>query len=147
VHDRTSYTFGSPVLPRRFWTKIDVAPDGCWLWTGAITGRHYATFTLEGKTEQAHRVAYWAFVGVIPPGLVLDHLCRVRHCVNPAHLEAVTNRENLLRGETFAAVQSRQTHCKRGHAFDEVNTRLDVRGHRSCRACVNVRRAIARQAA
>ncbi len=84
---------------------------------------------------RAHRFAYELLVGPIPDGLVIDHLCRVRHCVNPAHMEPVTRWENTLRGGSFSAVAARQTHCVNGHPFDEENTHVDRRGFRRCRAC------------
>lgn len=79
----------------------------------------------------AHRVAFELWVGEIPPGLVLDHTCRVRHCVAPEHLEAVTQVENVLRSRGLPAIHAAKTHCHRGHAFDEQNTyRYDAEVHR-----------------
>jgi hypothetical protein len=83
----------------------------------------------------AHRAAYLLTVGPIPVGLVLDHLCRNRRCVNPAHLEAVTNRVNLLRGETFTARHANTTRCPSGHDYSEENTMRDSLGRRYCRTC------------
>lgn len=123
----------------RFWTKVDVSqgPTGCWLWMGSLTDRGYgAPFRLDDDRKVSpHRLAYELLVGPIPEGLQLDHLCRVRNCVNPAHLEPVTCQENLLRGMTWAAFNSRKTHCKHGHPFDEANTRIAPDGSRACRAC------------
>lgn len=123
----------------RFWTKVDVSggPTRCWLWTGSLTDRGYGDrFRLDdGRKQAPHRVAYELLVGPIPDGLFIDHLCRVRHCVNPLHLEPVTCQENLLRGQTLAAFNSRKTHCIHGHALDEANTRITPEGHRACRAC------------
>jgi hypothetical protein len=87
-----------------------------------------------------HRVVYEALVKPIPVGLVLDHLCRVRHCVNPAHLEPVTQRENVLRGETAPAANKAKTHCVRGHPFSGQNLILRKSGVRECRTCANARR-------
>lgn len=99
----------------RFVAKVDnFDVDGCWLWVGAIDkntgyGRFHAG---DGRrTVNAHRFAYETFVGPIPPGLDLDHLCRVRACVRPSHLEPVTRRENLLRGETLAAAHAANRDC------------------------------------
>lgn len=115
------------------YVSIDAA-SGCWLWVGATRGTGYGAFGIGRRQFQAHRVAYELLVGPIPQGLQIDHLCRVRRCVNPAHLEPVTQRENLLRGNTIVAAQAAQTHCKRGHLFDEANTRVR-NGQRLCRAC------------
>lgn len=107
----------------------------CWRWGGKINHCGYARLYVgEGREVMAHRFSYELHVGVIPDGLDLDHLCRVRDCVNPAHLEPVTRRENLLRGETAPARESRLTHCRRGHPYDEVNT-YRAAGKRYCRAC------------
>lgn len=86
----------------------------------------------------AHRLLYMAHVGEIPKGLELDHLCRVRSCVNPKHLEAVTHKENMRRSIVGALTKARQdglTHCKNGHAFNAANTRRDRYGYRSCLPC------------
>ena len=80
-------------------------------------------------------------VGPIPDGLYLDHLCRVRDCVAPDHLEAVTNRENTVRGENFIARQVSTTHCPQGHLYDEANTYICGRGKRECRTCKRARAA------
>lgn len=120
----------------RFWPKVDRSrgADACWLWTGARTGpgRTYGSFLYEGRNARAHRVAYTLVNGPIPDGLTIDHLCRVRLCVNPSHLEAVTNHENLLRGEGFVANNSRKTHCPQGHPYD-INE--GNRKHRGCSRC------------
>jgi hypothetical protein len=124
----------TPVL-ERFYNKITRIPEsGCWLWDGYLC-QGYGSFSLNGKQQQAHRVSYELHVGPIPEGLQIDHLCRVRCCVNPAHLEPVTQRENLLRGNTFQAAQSKRTHCPQGHPYDEKNTYRCHRGHRNCKAC------------
>jgi hypothetical protein len=121
----------------RFLEKVDrSSPDGCWLWTGFIWRSGYGCFWQEdGASTRAHRFAYEHFVGPIPDGLVLDHLCRVRHCVNPDHLEPVTERENILRGESSAAESARRTHCVHGHPFSGDNLRIATSGQRVCRTC------------
>ncbi len=86
------------------------------------------------KSKKAHRVAYEQAVGPIPAGLTIDHLCRNRRCVNPEHMEPVTRRVNTMRGDGPTARHARQTTCKSGHPFDEVNT-YRWRGGRKCRAC------------
>lgn len=118
----------------RFMAKVNQAgPNGCWLWTGSISPQGYGMFCLHGRAAVgAHRLALWFFRGIaLRPGRAMnvDHLCRVRHCVNPEHLEYVTHRENQRRGAAAT-----KTHCVRGHAFDASNTRWE-QNHRRCRAC------------
>ena len=118
----------------RFWAKVDTTGD-CWEWQAARTHDGYGVFTAPvRKKVRAHRFAYEILVGPIPAGLEIDHLCRVRHCVNPAHLEAVTRQEHWRRGESFAAQNARKTHCKHGHEFTPENT-YHYRTGRECRAC------------
>lgn len=91
--------------------------QGCWLWQGRIDEHGYARSTYGRELEQlAHRLSFRLFRGDIEEGLTLDHLCRVRHCVNPEHLEAVTLVENIMRGDGICARRARATHCQRGHA-------------------------------
>lgn len=121
----------------RFWAKVDKAgPGGCWLWTAAIDTHGYGAFRLEGRTVKAHRLAVELERGPIPDGLVIDHLCRVRHCVNPGHLEPVTNRENILRGVSPPASNARRDTCDQGHEL-EVSAWT---GKRACPECVKARR-------
>jgi hypothetical protein len=87
----------------------------------------------------AHRFAYELFVDEIPDGLTLDHLCRNPRCVNPGHLEPVTQRENTLRGISPVAVNAAKTHCKHGHLLDEANTYMTNAGSRQCRTCNRLR--------
>jgi hypothetical protein len=137
----------------RFWDKVNThgpipsyRPElgPCWLWTRAkVDG--YGRFGVDGKVVYAYRYAYELLVGPIPKGYEPDHLCRVPACVKaipdeygPAHLEAVTHRENGLRGLTIQRRKERaaaQTHCKRGHPFDQANTYIKRDGARACRAC------------
>lgn len=121
-------------LPRSFWAKVSPEPNtGCWLWTGLAKPEGYGRFmTPARKLVSAHRHAYSMLMGDIPAGLTLDHLCRTRCCVNPAHLEPVTHEENMRRaGARLRGV----THCKWGHAFDEKNTHTRPNGTRMCRRC------------
>lgn len=129
------YTFGDPRLPARFWAKVEQTST-CWLWKACLDASGYGSFRANGRGNRAHRFAYEALVGPIPAGLVTDHLCRVRNCVNPAHLEPVTNAENVLRGEADAARNARKTQCDFGHPFDESNT-IHLAGHRACKKCRN----------
>ena len=122
----------------RYWAKVKKS-NGCWLWTGA-TSRGYGHFCSSPySTKMAHRISYMELVGSIPEGKQLHHLCEIRNCVNPAHLEPVTARENLLlSSKTAAAKLSSQTHCKRGHEFTAENTY--VWGNmRHCKECVRTR--------
>ncbi len=124
-----------PELSQRFYDKVAPNSGGCWRWTAGHDHQGYAYFWLDGKTHRAHNVAYKALVGSIPDGLELDHLCHVRDCVNPAHLEAVTHKENVLRGVGFSAQNAVKTHCPKGHEYNELNTHTTKEGWRHCRVC------------
>lgn len=109
---------------------------GCWYWIGRIGQSGYGYLNEGDAAHLAHRWSYQHHIGPIPEGLSLDHLCRVTYCVNPAHLEPVTHRENVLRGTGPSARHARLTHCKYGHPFDEANTYINPKnGWRGCRAC------------
>lgn len=122
----------------RFWSKVNKT-DGCWEWTGALV-RGYGSFRADGH-NLAHRFSYEALVGPIPAGLVIDHLCRNKACVNPAHLEPVTQAENVLRGDGPQVTRERyaaRTHCKNGHELpaDAPVVRSGTgRTYRLCTAC------------
>lgn len=111
----------------------------CWLWTGGLNKAGYGNFHHE-TTVRAHRWIYQLSVGPIPPGLQLDHLCRVRRCVNPDHLEPVTAQTNVLRGDGLAAINARKTHCVRGHAFVASNISSYVDPTRPVRKCLTCQR-------
>jgi hypothetical protein len=121
-------------MQERFCEKIEREPGDCWNWTAAMDTKGYGQFYDNGRKMGSHRYSYEMFVGPIPVGLDLDHLCRNRLCCNPAHLEAVSRRENLVRGNTIVAAKVRQTHCIHGHEFTEANVYL-WRGRRHCRTC------------
>ncbi|MFI6103193.1 HNH endonuclease signature motif containing protein [Streptomyces sp. NPDC051310] len=122
-----------PTLEERFWGRVKKT-ESCWLWTAHLTAAGYGQISVDGNVRLAHRVAYQLLKGEIPGDLCLDHLCRVRSCVNPDHLEPVTLRENTRRGFP-GAPQKARTHCPRGHEYDADNTRVNRRGQRSCKAC------------
>jgi hypothetical protein len=148
-------------LPERFWSRVAAEPNsGCWLWVGAIANTGYGTYAVSGPppsyktTVLAHRHIYLTLVGPIPDGLQLDHLCRTRCCVNPAHLEPVTQAENIRRGESPSGRHARVTHCPFGHAYEGKNIMVvrkkDGTTNRRCAACHyrrhNARRRVRRAA-
>ncbi len=119
----------------RFWSKVDRrGDDECWLWLGQLDRRGYGRMWLQGKKRGAHRISYWFFRGEPTDGLVIDHLCRTPSCVNPSHLEEVTQKENNKRGFGWSGPKMRQTHCKHGHEFTPENTYIH-RTSRRCRIC------------
>ncbi len=124
----------------RFISKIHISKKGCWLWqakVNKITG--YGHTWYKGKDYLAHRFSYMLYKGKIPKKYVIDHLCRVRRCVNPNHLETVTLRENIMRGKGLASINARKTHCKRGHILSGKNLylakRKNRRTNRECKIC------------
>ena len=119
----------------RFIAKIQVTDEGCWEWQASKVHDGYGWFNKGGHNVRAHRWAYEHFIGPRPEGLTLDHLCRNRGCVNPHHLEAVSIRENLLRGDTFQSANAAKTHCPQGHPYDEANTRYRKRRAGLWRVC------------
>jgi hypothetical protein len=127
---------------KRFWAKVDrQGADGCWLWKGYRGRDGYGRININGTQVVAHRWAYEDAIVPIPAGLQIDHLCRVRACVNPGHLEPVTQRENILRGVGYFAINAQKTHCKHGHEFTESNTYTwHEEGGGAHRACVQCRR-------
>lgn len=145
----TGRPLSRPIPLVRLMAKVDQnGPDGCWIFA-PLNPNGYGHFWYQGRFHASHRVAYLLFRGPIPDGLVLDHLCRRPACVNPWHLEAVTQRENLLRADTFQARNAAKTHCDHGHAFDTVNTCISFDGSRRCRMCAreSTRRSRARKPA
>lgn len=134
---------------QRVLANFDKDPEtGCWLWRGCLTRYGYGTVTWQQRAQHAHRTVWELLVGPIPAGLVLDHLCRVRRCVNPEHLRPITNLENLQApGSLSPATLNRQkTVCPNGHEYSEENTYFTKGGARKCRACA-ADRARSRRAA
>jgi len=138
-------------LAEKFWSRVSKS-EGCWTFRGPHQngyGRFGTTFGSRSQQFEIrpHRLSYELTIGPIPQGLDLDHLCRNRGCVNPAHLEPVTRRTNLMRGNSISALESRQTHCKRGHALTLDNLRsYELKlGKRNCRTCVNELQRLRRQ--
>jgi hypothetical protein len=122
----------------RFQSAYAETSDGCWAWSRALDNG-YGRFWLNGRNRLAHAVSYEHFVGPIPDGLQIDHLCRNRSCVRPDHLEAVTLGVNVLRGEGRSATNSRKELCLRGHALSGDNLYVTPRGSRCCRTCQRAR--------
>lgn len=113
--------------------------DTCWIWTGSLSKTGYSKTRIGDKHLLAHRVIFEHLKGPIPEGMQLDHLCRNRACVNPDHLEIVTPTENLRRGISPSAINSRRTECVKGHPFSPQNTYSTPDGRRQCRICIKLR--------
>ena len=134
-----------PALPPEgripvFWANVDrsAGPGGCWPWMAHIHRNGYGKFMVDRVPRMAHRVAFEIARGPIPAGKHLDHLCRTRACVNPAHLEPVSQAENNRRAESGHAAK---THCPAGHEYTGRNLVINTAGRRECRTCMNARTA------
>lgn len=121
-----------------FWKHIEKT-ETCWLWRGGLTSTGYGRFYYLGTNSRAHRLCWEALKGKIPDGLELDHLCRIRNCVNPNHLEPVTTVENTMRGNSPAAISARKTHCKYGHSLLDKNNLYKNKRKPTWRICQKCR--------
>lgn len=118
---------------------VEIDANGCWIWQGRVGEKGYGQVRTDDGIKPAHQAAYREWKGDLPESMEPDHICRVRRCVNPDHLEAVTHRENLLRSESFSGRNARKTHCPSSHPYAGENLiiKVDARGNqaRYCRAC------------
>lgn len=134
----------SAVAPmERVFDRLAEDGSGCWLWLGMQNGAGYGLVKHVGRRLMVHRVTYELMIAEVPDGLVLDHLCRVRRCANPYHLEPVTNTVNLLRGEGFGARNARKTSCDSGHPLSGANLLISC-DQRVCRTCKRTKEAARR---
>lgn len=128
-------------LSSKFWARVDKT-GSCWEWSGKLTRQGYGYVSHARKVLRAHRVSLELHGREIPEGLVVDHICRNRKCVNPDHLRVVTNKENVLCGVGVTAIFARRTHCRNGHELsgDNVAEHGIKHGYRICRQCINDRK-------
>jgi hypothetical protein len=130
-------------IAEKFLDKV-IKTNDCWGWKNKPNGRGYSTLSYNYRNVLAHRFSYEQKYGKLEKGMVLDHLCRNRWCVNPDHLQVVSNKENILRGESPSAHNARKTHCPSGHEYNDENTlKYELKlykGHsRVCRECARLR--------
>jgi hypothetical protein len=125
------------------WSRIDMSGGlkSCWLWKGGHNVHGYGVLSVKRRSVYAHRLAYEIACGPVPKGLELDHLCRVRNCVNPGHMEAVTHKENVKRSLFPSIVNRTKTHCKWGHLLDDSNIYRPPKApaKRQCKQCIRRR--------
>jgi hypothetical protein len=140
----TSFDPTDPRLPERIRSKFEVldvprhhlAEGPCWIWTAGKNDSGYGTARhVDFKTNRAHIIVYTLLSGAYNADLQIDHLCRNRSCVNPAHLEPVTQKENLARGFGIGSINSRKAYCSKGHALEADNVTILPRGERRCKKC------------
>lgn len=127
---------------RRFQSKYVAAENGCWLWQGPLDKDGYGTFYLRRRTRRAHRVGWFSTHGPVPNGQVIDHFCQNRHCVNPAHLRAITAEANSLENSrSIPALNRAKTHCPKDHPYDRAYiTKRTGRPVRYCSVCEREKR-------
>ncbi len=124
-----------------FWKRAVTSPD-CWQWAGTISDKGYGILSLASELHprrcRAARFAYSYFIGPIPEGMVIDHLCRNRGCVNPFHLEAISNKENIMRGICPSSINAKKTQCYRGHPYSPQTLKVFRDGFRRCFECIKL---------
>lgn len=128
---------GKQELLDRYRHRLVAQDDGCWVWHGSSMNG-YGRINYEGKIWLAHRLFYTLLVGSIPDGKVIDHLCRVRNCLNPEHMEVTTQQVNVKRG-LMGVLRPRPTHCPSGHAYEDPNIYYAPKGYRVCRTCKRIK--------
>ena len=157
VHYERMRRWGTPWRTHRSWdahpgerllARLDFPETGCWIWQGSKTKYGYALVVVDKKNMYGHRLSYELFRGPIPKGYVIDHLCRVTSCVNPDHLEAVTNSENALRAAPYNTTRTKRPSrwCRNKHVRTPENTKVTADGHR-CLICLEAKAAKRRNAA
>ena len=134
----------SEMIKARFWSHVKVRKVGeCWLWEGKPSSHGYGTITIKGRSTYAHVVSFVIFNSSIRENLVVDHICRIKNCVNPHHLRAVTHRTNSLENsDSIAAINFRKTHCKHGHEFNGETSSVRITKYgisRTCKVCMKIR--------
>lgn len=135
----------SPIQTARFWSKVRIIRGvGCWVWQGCQDSKGYGYFGLNGQRYHSHRISFAFFRGPLTSELVLDHVCRNPSCVNPQHLELVTERENILRGTGPSAINAAKQTCTQGHEFTDENTGMRDKINRTGRYCRTCSRSRAR---
>jgi hypothetical protein len=119
----------------RFMRFVETTPV-CWKWIGATEGPGYGLFSKHSKSERAYRISYELFIGPIPKGMTVHHICHNPNCVNPGHLELLIRKDHVALHDTnIMTANSKKTHCRNGHEYTEKNTRRDKNGGRYCREC------------
>jgi hypothetical protein len=136
----------TPAQAETFWAYVERS-NSCWNWTASCDSKGYGQYAIgtykpnSRRNARAHQVSYALTIGEVPENMVIDHLCRNRTCVNPAHMEVVTNKDNILRGVSPSSKHAIKTHCPYGHPYNDSNTRLNA-GSRVCRTCHRQREAL-----
>lgn len=134
----TQKEYEAKAKKRLFDMSMPEPNTGCIIWIGdSVKG--YGRSCYKGKKIMAHRLSYEINVSKIPEGLTIDHLCKNTYCINPMHLEAVTMKENTMRGRSFSSINAMKTKCSRGHSYDEENTYYYKDGRRDCKICMKIR--------